>query len=169
MLAILVSFPFQKLEENHKQEQQTIPIKGTRGHTSLLPSSSQTSHLWLHSACSIVLPNERFQLSSRRQEERMVVGERMSGWSPKSHALKRAWKDQGKCLRQHCFHRYFAQVSKYILLLALQGAVMGPQEQPRPQRKAFLFVVEGSHQRVIAAWAPVSGSETKLTVLEEVR
>lgn len=66
------------------------------------------------------------------------------------------------------------QVSKHIqlaqfFLLALQGAAMGSQEQARELRKALLFLVAGSPQRFITAWAPVSsGSETKLTVLEEV-
>lgn len=141
---ILVFLPFQKFEENHKQEHQTIPIKGTKGRISLLLSSLRTSHLCLYSACSIILPNELFQMSHRREGKRMAVGGKHIWFAPKDCSSKGAWKDQGKCLLGNIVSTDLsAQVSKHIqlaqfLLRTLQGAAVGSQEQAREERKALL-------------------------------
>lgn len=105
---ILVSFPFQKLEENHKQEHQAIPIKGTRGHTSLILSSFQTSHLCLYSARSTILPDELFQMFCKKEGERREVGGKHIQFVPQKLLFERILKRSREIpLGQHCFCKVF--------------------------------------------------------------
>ena len=103
---ILVSFPFQK--ENHKQEHQTIPKKGARGHTSLILSSFQTSHLRLYSACSAILPSELFQTFCRKEGERRKAGGKHIWFVPQKLLFKRILKRSREIpLGQHCYCKVF--------------------------------------------------------------